>query len=291
MKALTVGVGILIAEMAWLSAGCGDPLKRAELLEELRPLGARVTLDEEGLRASPRPGETATVHWLVRGPEGVSPLGWSLSACEAVAVQNGLPRCAGPSFAEQHTSELEMGEPSFSFKVPEPDGLQGAQRLLVQGTFWSEGIPPFPVNLYIPVARELLTNQNPSFATTQVEFDGAPWTGTEGEGCDTPNVLHVGSGSSHKILIVPSDENREPLVRDGDLAPARETLELSSVSTAGQLDREQSYIESNAQDTATNLSWIAPKVEEQAIAVNLYFVLRDLRGGTDWSSRTLCVEP
>ena len=62
---------------AILTISCGDPLKLPQLIEHNRVLGARVEVQGEPERASPAPGESATVRWLVADPDEPRPVSWA----------------------------------------------------------------------------------------------------------------------------------------------------------------------------------------------------------------------
>ena len=104
--------------MIILAAGCGDPLKKPQLIEETRVIGARAEVEVEPGRAWPQPGEAATVRWLVAYPAAPVPLSWAFQICPAEDVAYGIPKCAAPAFAATHQSSPSLEEPRIDFVVP-----------------------------------------------------------------------------------------------------------------------------------------------------------------------------
>src|SRR6188768_3793123 len=98
-------------------AGCGDPIKRVELIEEPRVLGARAEVMGDPTRATPRPGETLQVRWLVAAPEGDPVSGFALRACSTPRESRGLLRCDSPPFASE-VSDAVSENPRFDFRLP-----------------------------------------------------------------------------------------------------------------------------------------------------------------------------
>jgi hypothetical protein len=80
-------------------------------------------------------------------------------------------------------------------------------------------------------------------------------------------------------------------------APAakRESLQVSGFTTSGKLESPFVFVEAlDPRDTTPlELKWNAPKLADVTAdtPVTFTFVTRDSRGGTDWTTRTACVEP
>jgi hypothetical protein len=77
---------------------------------------------------------------------------------------------------------------------------------------------------------------------------------------------------------------------------ARESLQISQFTTAGKLKSQFSFVEATDENASTtvDVTWEAPEAAEVAAGgtgVTFSFVVRDDRGGTDWTTRTLCVTP
>lgn len=86
--------------------------------------------------------------------------------------------------------------------------------------------------------------------------------------------------------------HRVELALAADDREASETLFVSHAATAGRFDRQLTVIEPESADLSASIDWKAPGsgADTNRIA-RLYFVVRDLRGGVDWTARTLCVVP
>ena len=76
--------------------------------------------------------------------------------------------------------------------------------------------------------------------------------------------------------------------------PTRESLQISQFTTAGKLNSQFSFVEAtdDSQATTVDATWDAPEAADVPAAgspVTFTFVVRDDRGGTDWTTRALCV--
>ena len=111
----------------------------------------------------------------------------------------------------------------------------------------------------------------------------------------------VAAGSKDHVIGNTTDgSDREPytvVMGDPPVAtPARESLQISQFTTAGKLKSQFSFVEATDENATTTVDviWDAPAAGEVPAAgavVTFTFVVRDDRGGTDWTSRTLCVTP
>ena len=320
MKArLALGAGLRLAGAALavlLLAGCGDAIKDQQLIEENRVLGARVEVQGDPERASPAPGESATVRWLVTDPGEPRPLSYAFVVCEAADVARGLPICAAPPFASYASGVPRLEEPSFSFTVPEASALTGAARLVIEGIVCANGTARLGeswedstcagartqqtlVSMYVLVHRDGRSNQNPSLGGLPSWLDDEAWPEPEPDWLDLdacadgpaelPRV-RAGSGN-HELRLEPDPGNREPLADDPLHRPI-ESLQVSHLSTAGLVERPFSVIEGVGVESVVRVSWKAPdRAARGGELVRFYFVARDLRGGVDWTVRALCVTP
>ena len=307
-------VGLLVAE---LTISCGDPLKLPQLIEENRVLGARVEVDAEPERASPALGETATVRWLVADPVERRPLSWAFSLCVAEAVSRGTPVCRSGPLAITESGAPRLAEPTFPFTLPDTTELRDAPRIALLGVIcaggtaelgnpWDdtrcagEGAQKTYVNLDIRIAREGETNQNPSLVDLAVRFDGQEWPASDStvlEQTDCQDVagevprVEPGSGE-HLVRFEPAERDREPLVVSHPLDPPLETLMFSHYATAGELERPYSVIDPEDSVSPITVAWEAPDTAPaEGQLVRFYFVVRDLRGGADWTVRAASVQP
>src|SRR6187431_1822121 len=124
--------------LALSSVACDDALTRVDLMANLRVLGARVEVDGEPGRASPAPGESAAVRWLVADRRPEPPLGWAFSVCAAAPPGGNLPACAGEPFATATNDVPSPGEPRIDFVVR---GDVGSEALAVFGVVCPDSEP------------------------------------------------------------------------------------------------------------------------------------------------------
>lgn len=305
---------LLIPACLLLGVGCGDPLKDPALIEETRVLGAKVEVEADPALAWPSPGESATVRWLVASPKKREPLTWAFEVCEAEDVVRGLPRCAAAPLASGRVEEPTDEDPTLQFQVPEREDLLGRQRLVILGGICSngmaepgasweefrcvgEGARRELVMLTVTLATEEDRNHNPNLGDAPLSFDGEDWPeweGYRGSCADVPDeVPRVKAGSEgHSVKIRVRAKDREPLASRTPAEPQAETYQLSHVVTGGELDRAYSVVDDHEPETRLGVGWDAPeRVDEDGRLVRFFFVARDLRGGTDWTSRAVCVTP
>ena len=299
----------LLFGAAYVSFACDDPLKPVERVEDFRVLGARVEVDGDPARAAPAPGEAATVRWLVAAPGGPPPVAWALAACLARETNVGVPLCDGEPFASAVSTAPDAALPELAFAIPADVDPVRTPRVAVLGSICEGGSPegtPFDsdcpsgapgtkVSLEFELARPDDTNTNPRFDDPAIELDGSPWpaTSAESESCASGALPTLSAGSaSHSLSIAMSADARDPLPRETELDPVRESLLLSHFTTAGELDRAFSSITADESELRASVPWLAPEtVEPDGLVVRFWFVARDLRGGSDFTSRALCVLP
>jgi hypothetical protein len=295
--------------------GCDDPLIEPQRIENTRVLGARVEVTGDAARARPLPGENVALTWLVADPRPTPPLGWDFVACVGETTLRGVPRCRSAAFASARSAGAVEGPPLFGFDVPEQSAFEGSDRVVVRGAVCSDA----PVELAEPIENtrcdgdlnlvvldvrlqgEGTANRNPSLADQMLSFDGSPWPAPPAEllsrdDCaaeeQAPELPVISAnGAGHRFRIELSPDDRELLATiEGQRA---ETLQLSHFATLGRLERPATLIEPETPDPlAVDVGWEAPGPGLAAGRIaRFYFVLRDLRGGTDWVVRTACVIP
>jgi hypothetical protein len=296
-----------LAGAAYLTSACDDPLKRAELVEDLRVLGARVEVEGDPDRAAPGPGENASVRWLVATPEADAPVGWALSACVAATVNVGVPRCEGAPFASQTSAAPEAAAPALAFQIPAEIDPETSPRVVIVGSICRDAVPMgdpedsrcpggtegTQVTLEFELARPDDVNRNPRFGEPALALDGAPWPATAPASCEGDDVVRVRAGSgSHAVRIAVAADARDPVPPEGELDPERESLRVSHFSDGGELEHAFSSIPFDSELTEVSVPWNTPKsVPAEGRVVRFWFVLRDLRGGSDFLERAVCVEP
>lgn len=280
----------LCAAWGLLAIACDDPLKEVDVIEETRVLGARVEVEGEPERASPAPGETATVRWFVVAPDVEPELSFRLVVCEATSGDSGVPECAKEPFAEASRDEPRRGAPSITFEVPK---ATRSSSLAVKGVI-CEGVNleacngdvgtevSFDFSL-IGVGDENETpNENPTLGA--LKFDGEPWS----EGTDCAKLPRVEPKSEHEITIELDEDDRDPVIPEFDVEPDRETLQLSHFTDHGSFSSAFTVIEPSSTELVRRVQWLAPSRAPERGVARVFVVLRDSRGGTDWVTRAVC---
>jgi hypothetical protein len=279
------------------AAGCGDPLEPPWLIDKTRVLGARVEAVGDPGRPWLRAGESAEVKWIVAAPEDAPAVGWSFVLC--------LPD-AGSGCETPLAQMSGVGTPDVTFTVPAQEALGTADHLLMAGVFCAGGQPASMtgtcegggtatvVTLPLLLDRGGPTNQSPSLAAAAITFGGEPWPASADCGTQ-PRV--AADGQKHPIAVTLTGQRevyQSTANPEGVPASRRESLQLSHFATGGKLPRQLTFIEGkDDSDPATvSVEWTAPTAAEvppAGLVVRFFFVARDLRGGLDWQTRSLCV--
>lgn len=298
----------LFGLFALCAGGCDDALKPTEIVQEPRVLGARVEVEGEPQRAAPFPGERARVRFLVAAPELEASLGYALIACRATLTNAGLGSCREPAFADSVRVAPEALAPELEFVLPEAEQEEERPRLLVSGVLCANGSPivsempsacesgtdELRVNLEVDLATERDQNQNPSFEAAQVLLDGESFEAAAEltAACQGSGVREVPSGSEHRIRVEFPESARDRLERESSAGADRESLLLSHFASSGELERAFSPVTPETPEIAADVSFRAPAVSDPGgQLVRFWFVVRDLRGGSDFAERALCVVP
>jgi hypothetical protein len=286
-------------------AGCSDPLKPVDLIEEPRVLAARIEVDGDPGRVSPLPGEAVHVRWLVATPTGDASSGFALAVCSAATQGHGLAACLQAPFASAG-AEPTSDRPSFDFVVPET--LEPAQnpRLEVFGALCPEESGSFDASgprcldgggLPVSLGFELLTdagpNLNPEIPPDAIALDGAPWLAAAPvtEPCQGQGLVELTGAGRHSIEIALPDSDRQDLLQLNSADPARETLQVAHFASAGDLGSAFSELQASSASTRVTVSWDAPAPDAQSRLIRFWFVVRDGRGGSDFTERALCELP
>jgi len=289
-------LGALGAAAVFANLGCDDPLTRVDLVANVRVLGARVEVEGEPERASPALGETASVRWLVAAPEVFPELGWAFSICPAAPPGGSLPSCSADPFATSMSAEVLSGEPRIDFAVP--DDLD-ARALAVFGVVCPGSEPTFPsggfdcagpggrlVSLDFELESEDGSNLNPVLEPDALTLDGDALPA----GSDCATLPSVARGSSHTLELWLDESDREPLQQQTSADPSKEELQVSHFTTAGSLERAFTIFDASESELVASVRWKAPEAVPLDGFVRLFFVVRDLRGGSDWIERAVCID-
>lgn len=295
----------LIVALACASSGCGDPLVSVERIASLRALAARVEVEGDPDRATPFPGETASVRFMVAAPELTPSFGFGLVACEASPGEVGTPACAGEPFSSAYT-EPASDEPALTFTLPDSvpsEGRVAVLGVLCEGEAPRAGsIPPVCENAAVEhrlslglwLSDEEEPNRNPNLADEAIAFDADPLAEVppvEGP-CAGLGFLEVPQGTKHRFSILLDEDDRDALISEDGVGPSREGLQVSHFSTSGELDRAFSYVSADDTELVANVDWKAPGgIGEGGHPVRFFFVVRDFRGGSAFTQRALCVVP
>jgi hypothetical protein len=290
-------------------AGCGPTFDPASLIAGPRVLGARIEVAGAPERASPRPGETANLTWLVTSPGVAPPLQWAFAVC---VPGNASLACDGAPLALFDGTDTPA---RIAIPIPGLEVLGAATSVVVYGQICA-GVASMPildprsglpscttgggttVSVAVPLQLGDDANHNPT-ADRPFTFDGQAWP-TLDNAAD-PCVLgpRVLAGSKdHVIGNTTAGTDREAylaLVGDPPVAtPTRESLQISRFTTAGKLKSQFSFVEATNDDamTTVDVTWEAPEAADVAaagLAVTFTFVTRDNRGGMDSTTRAVCV--
>jgi hypothetical protein len=297
---------------------CSEPLVERQDIADLRVLGARVEPHAEPSRASLLPGEPARVRWLVAGPRGPLEVRYGLEACASAESSRGIPTCVDEPFASV-APETPSHEPSLDLVVPE-----GA-RLLTSGVFCTAGdvrlegevegsscvasdadqeLASYEVTIAASDTNARELNHHPDLADAELLLDGKPWLVAPAAGsggaagaagaatddsfadpCDADDAPRVTAGRTVTLRLTLSETAREARAQNQAFG-ALETLQISHLSTVGELERPFTVLEPSDSELTAELTWKAPKSGGPA---HFYIVVRDLRGGVSWLERSVCV--
>jgi hypothetical protein len=288
-------------------SGCDDPLKPVDIVAEPRVLGARIEVDGDPSRASPSPGETVHVTWLVAAPNGDPLSGFGLAACSSAARGHGLSACQGEPFALAG-AEPTSDRPRFDFTVPAELDAEAHPLLAVVGSLCPEasgsfdqdgahcdGSTELAVNVDFLLATPDDINQSPNFEPDSLRLDGAPWplapaVAEPCQGLGLPELSYT--TSEHTIDVGLPDSARQTLVQKSSADPARESLQVAHFASAGDLSSAFSQLLAADPATSVSFRWAAPSdAPAGGKVVRFWFVARDGRGGSDFTERALCALP
>jgi len=301
---------LFISTLVALSAvACGDPLKEGQRIEELRVLGAQLSIDAEPGRATPAAGESASVEWLLADPSGLPPSAiWHMEVCVAESNAFGIPFCRDEPLASIEQAEPSDVAPALAFTLPDADTLGDATKLTVLAIFCDGGTIEVGSDLdssTCPGAETVqrasfdifllsddTTNDNPNLDDAVLELDGDVWeAGSPSLDCESDDAPRLpADGVEHLVSLALGEGVREtkPPVLD-EVEP--ESLQISQLSTLGEFDSRFSGVNPEDSNLTVEVPWKAPGELESATPASFYFVVRDDRGGVSWLTRTLCIDP
>jgi hypothetical protein len=293
----------------FFTLGCGPTFDPASLVTSTRVVGAHVGSSGADDRASVAPGESAKVTWLVTAPAAVPALQWAFALCTPGA--DGALGCTSPPLA---VFTGTGNPPTAPITMPSADVLGAATHLTLFGRICDTGAPAFDpqtgnpscadgagttasVAIFVQTPDDV--NHNP-VADRGLTFDGQPWPALAA-GADpcAAGPMVVAGTEDHELALATDGADRETytaLLGDPPVpTQKREALQVSFFTTAGKLKSPFVFIEAadpGPQPPAA-LHWNAPKVDDVTAPtpITFTFVVRDGRGGADWTSRAACVTP
>jgi len=300
---------------ALLIAGCSNDLPVASTLERTRVLGARVEIATDPGRAEVSPGEAASVSWIISGPSAPATLDWAFALCttaggvckdapQPIATGSGAP--VSVAFTTPDAATLGTTLRPLMLGAVCADGTLGFDPSTALGTCTGADASGTTVRFIVPVTPAGETpNHHPVFTNDVLEIGGAPWdpvtaTAAAGGACDAGSGLPVVTATpagqdaiKQEIRIVSDGDDRESFTPQGKTAAQLEDLQISNFTTAGKF--ESSYAAIFATDTRPDadvtVKWEPPAAATLAgtgEVVVFRFVVRDLRGGLDVTTRALC---
>jgi hypothetical protein len=292
------------------AVACGDPIKEAQRIEELRVLGARAAVDGDPERATPAAGESVSVEWLLADPSGLPPMTvWSMLACVAESNASGIPFCRDEPLSMALQSDLSDSVPSLTFTVPDADTLGDAKKLTVLAIFCDNGTVELGTDFESTTCRGAGTiqkasfdiplsnddqapNLNPNLSDAALELDGEPWEPEPAViDCESEDAVRIrADGHEHQVTLRMGEGARETKPEQLDVVEL-ESLQISHLSSLGAFDRRFSGVDSEATKLTIEVPWKAPGELSAAEPAGFYFVVRDDRGGASWLTRALCIDP
>jgi hypothetical protein len=288
--------------------GCEETNTKGWLVDRTRVLGARVEAKADPSRAALEPGEPARVVWLVSAPNGTGHLSWAYAVCPPVTGNFPEPHCEGPvllsgtgaSDGELVTMELDTPAAGAVGDLQELQMLaafcEGGEATLDASRFEATCAGGAPAHLASASLRLAAAgpNKNPEIAPDAVLFDGAPMapaTARPGQPCVAESSSPVvAAGTKHAFVLRFRGDEREVLPGTPE---GVENVLASHVVTTGELKRQYSMLEpADAVPKEASVEWTAPgrdQVAEGGRLAEIFFVLRDGRGGLAFARRTVCV--
>jgi len=291
---------------------CDDPLVDPAVVAGPRILGARVRALGTG-GAEPGAGESATIDWLVASNDSGS-YSARLLFCVGEPTSLGAPRCLGPAF-EERTLEGAFGEPlTLEFSVP-TELMPGESWLAWFGSCESGEVSFDPASSEFRCADASLSlsgsyrgripvgapNSNPSLVDDLLSIDGAPWLPSDAEPslgatCADSVLPRLVAGVAANIHFELGGDDRDALESTPGTYAAhpRESLVYTHLFSRPGLDRAFSAIDFDSDALGFDVTLQpspTPVPDAFGETVELYWLVRDERGGVDWTRRRGCLVP
>jgi len=306
MRTRSHGPSAWLVALALVSNGCDDSLKSVSLLSETRVLGARVEVEADPTRSSPKPGEHAALRFFVAAPDGEPRFSYALSVCAVRLTNSGFPPCAGAPFASALQPESGRDDARLDFQIPGELDLATTPHAFASGLICTDsglnfdvhGAPACATGSGTEVAFEFelggpdSNNGSPTFAPDAFLLDGEPWWEAEQGACDDGSSTRVTGKTRHTLSVDLAQSDFESLTPQTSLEPSREILLFSPFASGGKLAHGFLSLAADSPLEQRQVNWDAPGAEaDRPELIRFYFVVRDARGGEDFATRALCVVP
>lgn len=159
------------------------------------------------------------------------------------------------------------------------------------------------VTFVVPIKKGEQNNQHPDLGGVSMAINNQSWPAVDGmldptQSCaelQSQGVPSIARDQPEVILQQYFQGAEREYYENSEMPdqPQREVLQLSQFTTAGELDRQFTVIEDDAPDEVwVEIKWKLPQPQElpeEDFLVQFYFVGRDLRGGSDWTLRSICI--
>lgn len=167
-----------------------------------------------------------------------------------------------------------------------------------------DGAERMLVSFVVPLKSGEQNNQHPDLGAVPMTLNDQQWPITQGVLDPTMSCAELEAKAA--VPSIPRDQEEVILQQyfngserefyqslDAPGENQRELLQLSQFTTAGELDRQFTVIEADAADQVlVEINWQLPnpdQLPDTDFLVHFYFVGRDLRGGSDWTLRSICI--
>jgi len=293
---LALGIGL------FATSACDDPLSQIEAIDKTRVVAAKIEVAGDPTRAAPLPGEDVVVRFLVLAPDPEPSFAYALTACVAADSASDLTTCAGEPLATAASLSPVADAPSIEFVAPTEPAPD--ERLAVLGnvcasgtaltgdsaTSCDDGSAPRATTLDFYMDDGSHPNTNP--ALTSVSFDGMELGPETALTTDCAELSAIPAGAiKHRLSVDVDAASRDPIERETGADPARESLLFSYFVSRGDIDHAWSGLESTDTSNATGAIWTAPPSVDAPSLARFVIVVRDGRGGSDFTERRLCIVP
>lgn len=314
--------GVAATSLALVLAACGPALSPEAHIERPRVIAARVSAVGDPGRVTLVPGEPALVDFLIARPTtSVEVPSAAFTACvlRTPPSPSVVAECEGEPFASE-TLDAPGDSLRIRFDVPidatATIGLQiatctGARAIVSPSGTSAHCDGPGRVDLArlsVTIATDAThANHAPSLAGDAQWLDEVPWAAPPDAGAPVgcaegplPRVSREGGAVTMRFgTSVGARESFDAFDAEGRPIVAREVLALTLFTTLGEtgaLPRMDDDAELTSETT-----WTPPgdgaldEAQRASLAAGLlvrtWLVARDLRGGTDWIERDLCLVP